>query len=103
MEPEKISVRAASALYTGIAHDTGVFQYNAVSPDTMRVAAMLMEKGIEHTRLLDETFYKKTYRQNQILGKALLETAEGLSVSYAEKNWCSSVWNPWIWRASSVS
>lgn len=74
MEPEKISVRAASALYTGIAHDTGVFQYNAASPDTMRVAAMLMEKGIEHTKILDETFYKRTYRQNQILGKALLES-----------------------------
>lgn len=74
MDPEKISARAAAALYTGIAHDTGVFQYSAVSPDTMRTAAMLMEKGIAHTRLLDETFYKKTYRQNQILGKALLES-----------------------------
>ena len=38
------------------------------------MAAMLMEKGIEHTKLLDETFYKRTYRQNQILGKALLES-----------------------------
>ena len=74
MEPEKISVRAASALYMGIAHDTGVFQYGNTSPDTMRTAAMLMEKGVNHTRILEETFYKKTYRQNQILGKALLES-----------------------------
>ena len=74
MEPEKISVRAASALYMGIAHDTGVFQYSCTSPDTMRTAAMLMEKGIDYTQLLEETFYKKTYRQNQILGKALLES-----------------------------
>lgn len=74
METEKISVRAASALYMGIAHDTGVFQYSCTSPDTMRMAAMLMEKGVAYTRILEETFYKKTYRQNQILGKALLES-----------------------------
>lgn len=74
MEPEQISVRAASALYMGIAHDTGVFQYSNTSADTMRMAAMLMEKGVAHTRILEETFYKKTYRQNQILGKALLES-----------------------------
>lgn len=74
MDPEKISVRTAAALYTGIAHDTGVFQYSCTSPDTMRMAAMLMEKGIDYTTILEETFYKKTYRQNQILGKALLES-----------------------------
>lgn len=74
MDPEKISVRAASALYAGIAHDTGVFQYSCTSPDTMRMAAALMEKGVAYTKILEETFYKKTYRQNQILGKALLES-----------------------------
>ena len=74
MKPENIHKEAAAALYTGIAHDTGVFQYSLTSPDTMRTAAMLMEKGIPYTYLLEETFYKKTYRQNQILGKALLES-----------------------------
>lgn len=74
MEPEKIGQAAAAALYMGIAHDTGVFQYSCTSPDTMRTAAMLMEKGIPYTRILEETFYKRTYRQNQILGKALLES-----------------------------
>lgn len=74
MKPENIHKEAASALYTGIAHDTGVFQYSLTSPDTMRTAAMLMEKGVPYTYLLEETFYKKTYRQNQILGKALLES-----------------------------
>jgi phosphoesterase RecJ-like protein len=33
-----------------------------------------MEKGIRCAELLEETFYKKTYLQNQILGKALLES-----------------------------
>lgn len=74
MDPEKISEAAAAALYTGIAHDTGVFQYSCTSPETMRLAAMLMEKGIPYTRIVEETFYSRTYRQNQILGKALLES-----------------------------
>ena len=73
-DPEKINKQAACALYMGIAHDTGVFQYSCTSPDTMRVAAMLMEKGVPHTYILEETYYKKTYRQNQVMGKALLES-----------------------------
>lgn len=74
MDADRISKEAASALYMGIAHDTGVFQYSCTSPETMRVAAMLMEKGIAYTSILEETYYKKTYRQNQVLGKALLES-----------------------------
>lgn len=74
MDSEKISPAAAGALYMGIGHDTGVFQYSNTSPETMRTAAMLMEKGICGAHILEETFYKKTYRQNQILGKALLES-----------------------------
>ena len=38
MDPDKISRETAAALYTGIAHDTGVFQYGCTSPDTMRMA-----------------------------------------------------------------
>mgnify|MGYP000091924477 FL=1 len=74
LDMEKVSRDAASALYMGIAHDTGVFQYSCTSPETMRLAAALMEKQIPYTDILEETFYKKTYRQNQVLGKALLES-----------------------------
>ena len=34
----------------------------------------LMEKRIPYTEILEETFYKKTYLQNQVMGKALLES-----------------------------
>ena len=33
-----------------------------------------MEKGIPFTSIIDNTFYTKTYVQNQILGRALLES-----------------------------
>ena len=74
LDMEKVSMDAASALYMGIAHDTGVFQYSCTSPETMRLAAALMEKQIPYTEILEETFYKKTYLQNQVMGKALLES-----------------------------
>ena len=42
-----MSRQTAEALYMGIAHDTGVFQYSNTTPKTMRIAAKLMEKGID--------------------------------------------------------
>ena len=74
MEENKISRYTAEALYMGIAHDTGVFQYSNTSPKTMQIAGSLIAKGIDFSRIVDDTFYKKTYVQNQILGRALVES-----------------------------
>ena len=74
LDCEKISRRTAEALYMGIAHDTGVFQYSCTSPETMEIAADLMRKGIDGSEIIDKTYYEKTYVQNQILGRALLES-----------------------------
>lgn len=74
MEKENISKQIAEALYMGIAHDTGVFQYSCTSPETMEAAAELLRKGVNGSKIIDKTYYEKTYVQNQILGKALLES-----------------------------
>lgn len=74
LDDRKISKAAAEALYMGIAHDTGVFQYSCTSPETMETAANLMRKGINGSEIIDKTYYEKTYIQNQILGRALLES-----------------------------
>ena len=39
----------------------------------MEYAGMLLEKGVSTTKIIDETFYQKTFVQNQLLGKALLK------------------------------
>ena len=39
LDKKRISKETAEALYLGIVHDTGVFQYSCTSPDTMRAAA----------------------------------------------------------------
>ena len=74
LDEEKISKETAEALYLGIVHDTGVFQYSNTTEKTMGIAGKLMAKGIDFTRIVDDTFYKKTYVQNQILGRALMES-----------------------------
>jgi phosphoesterase RecJ-like protein len=74
LEEDKVTKATAEALYTGIAHDTGVFQYSNTSAFTMNIAGKLISKGIDFSKIIDETFYKKTYVQNQILGRALLES-----------------------------
>ena len=69
-----IDVEIAKALYIGIIHDTGVFQYSNTSPQTLRIASQLISYGFDFPELIDHTFYEKTYVQNQILGRALLES-----------------------------
>lgn len=74
LEDDKISKSTAECIYTGIIHDTGVFKYSATSAETMLIAGKMMEKGIDYSDIIDNSFYKKTYIQNQILGRALLES-----------------------------
>lgn len=71
---EHLTREIAECLYLGIAHDTGVFQYSNTSPKTFRAVADLLETGIEASRIIDETFYQKSYVQNQILGRTLMES-----------------------------
>lgn len=74
LEPEKISKKAGEALYLGIIHDTGVFQYSCTAPSTHRMAAVLLEKGVDAPCIIQKTYYEKTDKQNRILGKMLAES-----------------------------
>ncbi|MBE5873075.1 MAG: bifunctional oligoribonuclease/PAP phosphatase NrnA [Lachnospiraceae bacterium] len=64
----------AMALYIGIIHDTGVFQYSNVRPETLTTAAHLISYGFNFPGLIEETFYQRTYVQTQIMGRALMES-----------------------------
>lgn len=74
LEPEKVSKACAEALYTGIIHDSGVFQYSSTSTVTMEIAGRLMEKGIDFSKIIKDSFYTKTYVQNQIMGRTIMES-----------------------------
>ncbi len=74
LKEERITREIAECIYVGIVHDTGVFQYSCTSAKTMNVAGVLMNKGINFSKIVDDTFYTKTFAQNQILGQALLNS-----------------------------
>lgn len=74
MDAELIDKDIAEALYTGIIHDTGVFQYSNTTPETLQAAAFLISFGFNFPKLIEESFYQKTYLQTQIMGRALMES-----------------------------
>lgn len=74
MEYDKISLPVAEALYLGIVHDTGVFKHSNTSERTMQVAGKLISLGVATEKIIDGTFYEKTYIENQILGRCLMES-----------------------------
>ncbi len=73
MNRNEIDKEIALCLYTGLVHDTGVFQYSCTSAKTMEIAGFLMETGIDYSGIIDSTYYEKTLSQNKILAKAVLD------------------------------
>ena len=71
---EKITKEIAECLYTGMVHDTGVFQYSCTHRSTMEAAGFLMECGIEFPVIVDHTFYQKTYAETKAMGLALMKS-----------------------------
>uniref|UniRef100_UPI0040568546 DHH family phosphoesterase n=1 Tax=Acetatifactor sp. TaxID=1872090 RepID=UPI0040568546 len=74
MEKDVLDKDLAMAIYIGMIHDTGVFQYSNTTPETLTKAAHLISFGFNFPRLIEETFYQKTYLQSQIMGRALMES-----------------------------
>ena len=74
LDNDKLDVEIAKAIYIGIMHDTGIFQYSNTKPKTFRILADLVSYGFDFPTLIDETFHEKSYKQNQLLGRALLES-----------------------------
>ncbi|MBQ7925551.1 MAG: bifunctional oligoribonuclease/PAP phosphatase NrnA [Lachnospiraceae bacterium] len=71
---ELVDQDIAKAVYVGMIHDTGIFQYANTSPETLRTAAQLIEYGFDFPNIIQETFYQKTYLQTQIMGRVLMES-----------------------------
>ncbi len=67
----------AAALYVGINTDTGSFQYGSTTPQDMRIAAELMEQGLDvadiNTRLYQESPLSELRLKAQVLQDMVLE------------------------------
>ena len=49
-------------------------QYSNTSRHTLEIVGRLIEFGFNFTEIINKTFYEKTYVQNQIMGRAVLES-----------------------------
>lgn len=90
LDENKISKAVAECLYTGMVHDTGVFKYQATTSRTMEIAGSLMDKGIDFTSIIDDTFFRKSYEQNLLMGQAVMSSRRYLEgkviCSYVDKD-----------------
>ena len=71
LEDEKINLTVATFLYLGIIHDTGVFRFPACTEHTMQIAGRMLSKGVNAQQMIDDSFYRKTYAQNRLIGDAV--------------------------------
>lgn len=69
-----ITSKVAECIFTGIVHDSGVFQYSNMSRESFEIVGGLVDYDFDGPKIISETFYQKSYVQNQIMGRALLES-----------------------------
>lgn len=55
----KIDAQTATYLYTGMVTDSGRFQYEGVTGDTLRCAALLLDQGVDTERLYAQLYLKE--------------------------------------------
>ena len=69
----KITKEIAICLYSGLATDTGFFNYSNTKPATFRAAAALVECGVQ-PNLIAEQFEERTFRELKVMSAALQTT-----------------------------
>ena len=66
----KIDTEAATYLYAGLVTDSGRFRFRSVSGDTMRLAGMLLDQGV-NTDILYANLYMKEFEEFKFEGYVL--------------------------------
>jgi len=61
----------ATCLFTGVITDTGSFRFQNVTPNTLRVAAKLLEAGAPPAHISENVFENRTFAATRLLGSAL--------------------------------
>lgn len=74
LQKDHIQKACAESLYMGIICDSGVFKYSQTTEKTMNAAGYLLSRGVDSQKWIDGVFYEKTYTQNRLMGRALLES-----------------------------
>ena len=68
----KFDQTVAKPMYMGMATDSGVFRFQQTKPRTLRIAADMMEYGIDHNEILETVYFQKSY--NQMLVTSIIQS-----------------------------
>lgn len=83
----KMDTEAATYLYAGLVTDSGRFRFRSVSGDTMRIAGMLLDYGVD-TDILYANLYMKEFDEFKFQGYVLNHikiTENGVAYIYIDK------------------
>lgn len=61
----------ATCLYTGVLTDTGNFQYSNSTPETLRLAALLLEHGVAKTDVAQQVYETAPFGFLRLVGRVL--------------------------------
>ena len=78
LDKSRVSKEAANSMYLGIVHDTGAFKFSCTGKRTMQVVGDLIEKGIDFAKIVNETYYTRTYKQTLVTGFVMEHCKLGL-------------------------
>lgn len=67
----EIDKTIATCIYTGIMTDSGNFRFPSTTPTTHRIAADLIDKGIDNGKIYSNVYDSNSYERMQLLGRAL--------------------------------
>lgn len=67
------SLPAAEAIYTGIVTDTGGFRYQRTTPELHRIAALLLECGVDPASVGERIYNNASPQRTRLLGMALAD------------------------------
>lgn len=71
LDKSKVSKNTANSLYLGVVHDTGAFKFSCTSKRTMNAVGDFIDKGCDFAKIVNETYYTRTYKQTRMTGFAL--------------------------------
>ena len=68
-DKSRISRETAVCLYTGMVHDTDCFRYESTSPETLRAAADLIEKGFDFAKIIRESLVMRSWKEAAVIAE----------------------------------
>jgi len=66
-----LTLDIAECIYAGIIFDTGSFKYSLTSPKTHRIAARLLETGIDASKISERVLLSKSYAAVKLMAAVL--------------------------------